>query len=106
MIQGRPHYGELIILHQSLWIHLRFYYRETSEVDRLEIIVSMENHSRLFQRFLLVYISSVSKGKITQPYAQKLGGLLANDNKVVIRIICDCWKSQRAYTKPNKEKIS
>ena len=51
-------------------------YWETSRVAQ----VSTENHgcSDLF-----VYIFSVSKNRIIQPFAKKFGGFLVNDNKIV-----------------------
>ena len=51
----------------------------------------MENHCWLFKRFLFIYIftSNVSKNRINQPYAKKLGGLIVIDDKVVNEIIYD-----------------
>ena len=44
-----------------------------------------------------VYNFSVLKNKITQPYAEKLGGLKVNNNIVVNKIILVLEKLQRAY---------
>ena len=41
------------------------------------------------EKFLFVYIFSVLKNKIAQPYTQKYGMLLVNDNKIVNKIIYD-----------------
>ena len=53
-------------------------HRETSRDALLEFIV-------LREICLFVYVYSVTKNKITKPYAKKFDGLLVNDEKLQIK---------------------
>ena len=53
------------------------------------------------KNILFVYIFSVSKYKITQPYAQKLVALIVNNNEIVNKIVGDLGKVTKST--PNLE---
>ena len=72
--------------------------RWISRVAPLEFILSTENLSWSISNFQSIYICSVTKNKISQPYAEKLGWLQVNNSKTVNKIICDSEKVARAPT--------
>ena len=56
--------------------------------------MSTENHSWSFENVLFVYIFSVLRH--TQQYAEKLDGLLVNENEIVTKFFAYFVKLQRA----------
>ena len=50
----------------------------------------------IYENYMFVYILSILKNEITQPYTKKFNGRLVNNNKALNQIICALEKVKKS----------